>query len=120
MIAKATPTLVSISNPNTNVLPGGIVVDTATVTKAPGAIAPTGSVRFILCRPDEVTANGCPAGSGTKVGPDRSLVNGSAITLLHLGAATPGKHCWRARYLGDANYSARNHTNATTECFTVQ
>jgi hypothetical protein len=28
-------------------------------------------------------------------------------------------YCWRARYLGDANYNPVNHTNATTECFST-
>src|SRR5262249_6585059 len=30
-----------------------------------------------------------------------------------------GKYCWRARYLGDANYNPSNHTDPNSECFTV-
>ena len=30
-----------------------------------------------------------------------------------------GKYCWRARYLGDANYNPSNHTDPDSECFTV-
>src|SRR5262245_43516781 len=45
-VNKATPTLATLSNPNaSSVEPGTSVTDTVTVTKAPGAIPPTGSVR---------------------------------------------------------------------------
>jgi len=120
-IEKAAPGVMSVSNPNgTNVVPGSVVTDTATVIKAPGAVAPTGSVRFILCQPNEVTAAGCPGGVGTKVGPDKTLVNKSARSGRATDTTTLGKYCWRVRYLGDSNYNPQNHTNATTECFTVQ
>jgi len=120
-VEKGTPSLVSTSNPNTdNVAPGTGVRDTVSVIKAPGAIVPTGFVRFILCQPGEVTSAGCPGGTGMKVGADRPLVNKSAISPKSIDTITPGTYCWRARYLGDNNYNPTNHTDATTECFTVQ
>jgi len=120
-VDKATPALESTSNPNTdNVAPGTGVRDTVTVIKAPGAIAPTGFVRFILCQPGEVTSAGCPAGSGTKVGNDRPVVNKSALSAKSIDTLDLGTYCWRARYLGDNNYNPQNHTDATTECFTVE
>jgi len=106
---------------------GTQVYDRVTLTKAPGAIPPTGLVRFILCQPDEVTENGCPGGSGTKVGADKPPVGGLAISDPSTDTTTLGTYCWRARFLGDANYLPRNHTNALTsdrdpagpECFTT-
>jgi hypothetical protein len=95
------------------------VTDTATVTKAPGATPPTGSVRFILCQPNEVNANGCPSPAGTVIPPDVALSGNSATSAATNDTTTPGTYCWRGRYLGDANYNPVNHTNAVTECFTV-
>jgi hypothetical protein len=98
---------------------GTQVYDKMTITKAPGAIAPTGLVRFILCQPDQVTAAGCPGGSGTKVGADKLPAFGLAISDPSTDTTTIGTYCWRVRFLGDDNYLPQNHTNATTECFTT-
>jgi hypothetical protein len=98
---------------------GTQVYDKANITRAPGAIPPMGLVRFILCQPDEVTAAGCPGGSGTRVGADKLPVGGVAISDPSTDTTTLGTYCWRARFLGDDNYLPRNHTNATTECFTT-
>jgi Bacterial Ig-like domain (group 3) len=102
------------------VLAGSAVIDTAVVTKAPGAVAPTGSIRFILCQPTDVTTAGCPSPAGSKIGADIPLVNNGATSNPTGNTAPLGKYCWRARYLGDANYNPANHTNSTTECFTTQ
>jgi hypothetical protein len=121
-VEKATPDLVSTSDPNTDlVAPGTAAGDTATVIKAPGAIAPTGSVRFILCQPSEVTLPiGCPSGTGTRVGTDEPLVNKSAVSARTTDTLDLGVYCWRARYLGDDNYNPQNHTDPTRECFRVE
>ena len=118
-VSKATPGLTTGANPTGTVLPGTSVTDTATVTKAPGAIAPTGSVRFILCQPNEVNANGCPSPAGTVIGAAVALSGNTATSDATNDTTTPGTYCWRARYLGDANYNPVNHTNAVTECFSV-
>src|SRR5262249_61776382 len=90
-VEKGAPSLVSTSNPNPhNVAPGTGARDTASVIKAPGAIAPTGFVRFILCQPGEVTSAGCPGGTGMKVGADRALVNKSAVAPERAATITPG------------------------------
>ena len=126
-LAKGTPTVATTSNPNAgSVVPGTAVSDTVSVTRAPGAILPSGSVRFVLCQPTEVTAGGCqsPAGvPGGIVPPDVALA-GAGGTVTATSATTTntlaiGTYCWRARYLGDANYNATNHTDAVTECFTT-
>ena len=99
---------------------GTQVYDKVNITKAPGAIPPAGLVRFILCQPDEVTENGCPGGVGTKVGADKPVTGGLAISDPSTDTTTLGTYCWRIRFLGDANYRPRNHTNATTECFATR
>jgi hypothetical protein len=121
IISKATPGLLTTSNPNTdNVVAGSQVTDTATLQKAPGAIPPTGSVRFILCQPGEVTTGvGCASPAGTKVGGDIPLLGNSATSDGTTNTTTSGKYCWRGRYLGDDNYLPVNHTNFTDECFSV-
>ena len=119
-LSKATPGVATTSNPNTNnVAPGTSVTDSVVVTKAPGAIAPTGSVRFILCQPNEVTGAGCPLPAGTKIGADKALVGNSATSDATTNTTTGGKYCWRARYLGDDNYNRVDETDAVDECFTV-
>jgi hypothetical protein len=119
-IEKGDVTLTSTSTPSGVVPAGSAVTDTAVVTKAPGAVAPTGFIRFILCQPTEVTATGCPSPAGSKVGADIPLVNNGATSNPTGNTAPLGTYCWRARYLGDANYNPANHTNSTTECFTTQ
>jgi hypothetical protein len=123
-IAKATPTLETASSPTGgNIVPGTAVSDTVTVTKATGAIQPTGSVRFILCQPGEVDAgSGCLSPDGTVVPPNVALSAVAPITATSSATANTfaiGTYCWRARYLGDANYNSANHTDAGAECFTT-
>ena len=121
IIGKATPGLASTSDPNTdNVVAGSPVTDTATLTKAPGAIPPTGFIRFILCQPGEVTTGvGCASPAGTKVGGDIPVVGNSATSDPTTNTNASGKYCWRARYLGDDNYLPVNHTDFADECFSV-
>jgi uncharacterized repeat protein (TIGR01451 family) len=98
---------------------------TVGTAQAPGV----GSVKFFLCSPAEVTANGgdCKA-NGTQVGIAAPLdANGQASSSNVTGATTPndsatGKYCWRAEFTpsaNDHNYKSGSHTNSTTECFTV-
>ena len=67
-----------------------------------------------------MNANGSPSPDGNVIGADRPLVGNTATSDSTNNTTASGKYCWRARYLGDANYNATNHTNATDECFTVQ
>ncbi len=89
----------------------------------------SGSVKFFLCSPAEVTANGgdCKA-NGTQVGTPVTLdSNGFAKSIDINGGTTPndntpGTYCWRAEFTPDSNdhhYLAGSHTNSTTECFTI-
>ena len=87
-----------------------------------------GSVKFYLCAPATVTANGgdCSAG-GTLVTTTGLDVNGQASSDDIDGSTTPndnatGKYCWRAEFTpstDDHHYTSGTHTNSTTECFTV-
>jgi uncharacterized repeat protein (TIGR01451 family)/fimbrial isopeptide formation D2 family protein len=105
---------------------GGTVSDTATLSGNDGPAS--GSVAFFICTPAQVTAAGCPAGSGSQVGSAVAVTtsaNGGTATssnyTVGLTSAAVGKYCWRAEYTPDqaSQYLATKHTNATTECFTV-
>ncbi len=117
-VAKLPSSTTTTANPTgTGVLPGTSVVDNATVTGT-GPV-PTGDVTFFLCQPAEVTAAGCPAG-GTQIGAVKALAAGAATSDATSNTNTPGKYCWRAEYAGNTVYDPSSHTNATTECFTVE
>jgi uncharacterized repeat protein (TIGR01451 family)/LPXTG-motif cell wall-anchored protein len=106
--------------------PGSTQHDAVTVgtAQAPGV----GSVKFYLCPPAVVTANGgdCSA-NGTLVSTNTLDANGQANSGNVTGATTPsdnalGKYCWRAEFIPGANdhhYLAGTHTNSSTECFTI-
>ena len=105
---------------------GGTVSDTATLAGNDGPAS--GTVSFFICTPAEVTAAGCPVGSGSAVGSAVNVTtsaNGGTATSANytvgLTSAAVGKYCWRAEYAPNAasQYLAATHTNATTECFTV-
>src|SRR4029450_3938631 len=81
------------------VVPGTAVTDTATVTGGAGQPTPTGTVRFFLGQPNEVTVGvGCGAPAGTQVGAVKTLSNGQATSDAASGASTSatGKMCWPA------------------------
>jgi uncharacterized repeat protein (TIGR01451 family) len=98
------------------------------VTVSDGTSVGVGSVKFFLCSPAEVTANGgdCKA-NGTQIGLATTLSNGQASSDSIDGTTTPndntlGKYCWRAEFTpdsGDHHFLAGSHTNSDTECFTV-
>jgi hypothetical protein len=115
------PTVVTTSSPTGgNVAPGTSVSDSATVTGS--GPTPTGTVKFFLCQPSEVTAGGCEGTAGTQIGTPaagETLVAGTVASEASTNTTTVGKYCWRAEYSGDGFYLAGSHTNATTECFTV-
>jgi uncharacterized repeat protein (TIGR01451 family) len=112
---------VTLSNPTgTGVAPGTSVTDTATVSGT--GPTPTGTVTFFLCQPGDVTAVGCPAGSGDQVGAAEPLdAAGQATSDATTDTTAFGKYCWRVEYTPGAGspYEPGTHTNATTECFTV-
>src|SRR5262249_8732767 len=62
----------------------------------------------------------CPGGVGTKVGADKPVTGGLAISDPSTDTTTIGTYCWRGRFLGDANYLPRDHTNPTTGCFATR
>src|SRR6185503_5067833 len=88
-----------------------------------------GSVKFFLCSPAQVTANGgdCKA-NGTQGGSTKTLNGSGQASSDSIDGTTtpndntPGKYCWRAEFTpnsGDHHFLAGSHTNSTTECFTV-
>jgi hypothetical protein len=86
---------------------------------APGSPTPTGTLTFFLCGPTEITAAGCPVGSGTQVGKPQKVKDDQPTKSPAAKPRTPGKYCWRVHYSGDAHFAPADATNATTECFTV-
>src|SRR6266550_1020152 len=99
------------------------------VTVSDGTNVGVGSVKFFLCSPTEVTANGgdCKA-NGTQVGAVKTLNGSGQASSDSIDGTTtpkdltPGKYCWRAEFTpnsGDHHFLAGSHTNSTTECFTV-
>ena len=108
-------------------LPGTAQHDTVTVND--GTNAGVGTVKFFLCSPSEVTANGgdCKA-NGTQIGSAVTLdANGNGTSANVNGSSTPndntlGRYCWRAEFTpgpNDHHYLAGSHTNSGSECFTV-
>ncbi|HEV8361562.1 MAG TPA: Ig-like domain-containing protein, partial [Candidatus Thermoplasmatota archaeon] len=116
-VLRGNATLATASAPGGDVFPGTQVKDDATLTGLAGQPTPTGTVRYFLCEPSQVTNAGCPSG-GQQVGGAGALVNGQA-TSDAFSATLVGRHCWRAEYSGDANYVAAAHTNNASECFRV-
>ena len=117
---KQPSTTATTSNPTGGNLALGVsATDGAVVSGGAGQPTPTGTVDFFLCQPAQVTAAGCPSGSGSKVGATKTLSGGSATSDATTNTTTAGTYCWRAEYSGDAFYNASTHTNATTECFTT-
>ena len=109
---------------SSTVVPGTSVSDSATVTPVvAGQQVASGTVKFFLCQPSEVTAGGCEGQAGTQVGSPAAgeTVNGSGVAQSDAAANTSavGKYCWRAEYSGDGFYGASSHTNSTSECFTT-
>jgi uncharacterized repeat protein (TIGR01451 family) len=100
---------------------GGTVTDTATLTGDSGEV--TGSVEFFLCGPADGNPN-C-ANGGTQIGDAVTLVDGEATSdefTVPNAASAVGDYCFRVEYTPDASaeYLAAEHTNRTTECFTVE
>src|SRR3954454_6251968 len=119
--------ITTTANPGGSVLPGASQRDDVTVSD--GTNAGVGTVKFFLCSPAQVTANGgdCHA-NGTQAGVVKTLdVNGQASSDSVTGLTTPndnapGTYCWRAEFTPGANdhhFLANSHTNSTTECFLV-
>ena len=123
-----TPPITTTATPGgSSNLPGATQHDEAIVgtQAAPGV----GSVKFFLCSPAQVSANGgdCSA-NGTQVGSAVNLdSNGHATSADVSGSTTPsdhaiGKYCWRAEFTrgsDDHHYLSGAHTNNGSECFTV-
>ena len=101
--------------------------DDATVSD--GTNVGSGSVKFFLCSPAEVTANSgdCKA-NGTQIGSTTTLNGSGKASSDSIDGTTtpndntPGKYCWRAEFTPDSNdhhFLSGSHTNSDTECFTI-
>jgi hypothetical protein len=95
--------------------PGNDLTDHATLTKAPTAPAPTGTITFDLYGPNDANCSNAPVGSDT-VSVDHGA--GQYSGTVHVTA--PGVYRWIASYSGDANNEASSGTcNDTDEDLTV-
>ncbi|HEX2753921.1 MAG TPA: hypothetical protein VHM48_00570, partial [Candidatus Limnocylindrales bacterium] len=118
------PTITTDASVSTFHFGDAAVTDTATLSGSDGPAS--GKVKFFVCNPADITAAGCPKGSGTQVGAAAGVTvttstNGGSATSAGFTPTAAGKYCFRAEYIPDAasQYLAASHTNATTECFTV-
>ncbi|HKS78139.1 MAG TPA: DUF11 domain-containing protein [Gaiellaceae bacterium] len=133
------PISTTATNADRNNTPSGLLnargstqFDTVTVgtAQSPGV----GSVKFFLCTPANLTANGDCATGGTQVGSAKTLNgSGQASSDNVTGATTPndntdGKYCWRAEFTPgatDHNYLPGSDSNGDSsgvvgaECFTI-
>jgi hypothetical protein len=82
----------------TNIPPGSIVHDSATVTGDPAAFTPTGNVQFWFFENGTCTGTGIDAGLV-------ALVGGVAHPSDSFGPLAPGSYSFQAEYLGDDNYA---------------
>jgi hypothetical protein len=105
---------------------GSSVTDSALVTATQsGDGTPTGTVKFFVCKPGELTSGACPTG-GTQVGnpvpttavsgssPPASTATSDAIT-----ANITGTWCFRAVYTPDVSTYTGSSDATSGECFTV-
>ncbi|MFL5916973.1 MAG: hypothetical protein ACJ752_15235, partial [Gaiellaceae bacterium] len=121
------PIMDTTANPGGSSNPTGVANqhDDATVSPVGGRPDPTGTITFFLCNPSEVTAGGCESG-GTQVGNPVVIGQGAASSDDADASLTTdaGTYCWRAEYTPDTDggkfYVAASHTNADSECFSVQ
>jgi|GEM_PF-2483211 len=123
------PTIVTQASSSTADF-GQSVTDSATLSGSDGPAS--GTVKFFICTPAQITGAGCPSNTGSQVGSAVAVTtsaNGgtatSATYAVGQTSAAVGKYCWRAEYTPDAasQYLTGMHTNATVgtngECFTV-
>ena len=121
------PVITTTATPGGSTNPIGVTTqhDVATITPVGGRPDPTGTITFFLCNPTQITSGGCETG-GTQVGNPITINAGSATSANASGTltTTAGKYCWRAEYTPDTNgskfYIAGSHTDADSECFSVQ
>ena len=110
------------SSAGATVAPGTAMSDTVNVGNGGAGPQPTGSVRFIICGPNQLVGGSCPSG-GIQVGAVKTLVGGAATSDSTTSATSSGRYCWRTEYTPDAAstgvFAPGNHTNTTTECFGV-
>ena len=129
------PAISTTANPGGSLNPPG-TPQTDSVTVGTQAIPAIGSVKFFLCSPSQVAANGgdCKA-NGTQVGAAVTLdANGQGTSAPPVdGSSTPndksnGKYCWRAEFTpspNDTHYLPASETNslangaAGDECFVI-
>jgi uncharacterized repeat protein (TIGR01451 family) len=99
---------------------GQSVTDTATFTEVGSNGPVTGTVKFFVCGPSGSPPDCSDSGAGAQVGGPVTISSNSA-TSAAFAPDTTGTYCFRAEYTPDtlAEYSPINHTNTTTECFTV-
>jgi hypothetical protein len=128
----STVTTPSDSNgaPLSSIVLGGSIYDSALITGTGSSNAPTGTMDFFVCAPDELTGGVCATG-GTQVnGSGAGALNdpvavtpvaGTSTSTSISSAFTPdaiGTWCWRGVYSGDGDYPTASDAS-TGECFEV-
>jgi len=122
---KTTPSSASI-------VLGQSITDRAVVSASGlgGVPTPTGSVKFFICSPSQLSGGACPSPNGTFVDVGGDEPNGETLTPDPIDATkanaesdsfTPnviGTWCWRGEYSGDQFYDPVTDASIG-ECFTV-
>ncbi len=87
---------------------------------------PTGTVKFYICGPTATTSTALCTTGGTNIPADKQLSHNtgdadsanSATSDSHT-VTEAGRYCFRADYLGDANYPDGASDSGANECFIV-
>lgn len=99
-------------------VPGSLVQTSVDLSGA--GPTPTGTVRFLLCQPSEITSGGCETG-GAQVGSTKTLdANGTATSDATDNTRLVGTYCWRVEYMGDEQYLPGSRTDASASCFATE
>jgi hypothetical protein len=111
--------------PAGGVTSGTAVKDSATIT-VDGTSTWSGTMKFFLCTPAQLTNNVCSTG-GTQVGSDIPVSNTTTQPILSAEvntAANPlaaGTYCFRGEFSGDATKGVPPSSDSSaSECFTVR
>jgi hypothetical protein len=96
------------------------VKDSALVT-VDGADTFSGSVKFFLCGPSDLTSTGTCTTGGVQIGSAKS-VSSSPTTVVSDAAelTSAGRYCWRAEFSGDSAVGVPGSSDSSSgECFKV-
>jgi hypothetical protein len=108
---KATPTIVSTSNPTGTVVVGTTAITVSDSAVVSGGYYETGSLVFTLTGPGGFSFSHSDTLNGN---------NTYAVSTMIPASAGPGTYTWTVTYAGDANNNPNNDQGGSAEQFTLQ